>query len=182
MPQGFELPPVYLQSGDPENENTPTLYAPGTLGARFTVTQPSRGAVGAEAGRSKRYQLVQTDSTMTVSPFIGAVAWWADKTRYLVTTTVTTLGRGRIAGVFQNAITPGNFGCVQIGGPATVKLTDAITAAPTTAGLFVIPSATNAKADVVSAAPTFPILGYTASVLNVGDNTIVADLAVPETT
>src|SRR5262245_55643176 len=116
-PNRWEQPAVYLQSGDPETENTPTLHAPGLLGARFTVNQPSRGPVGPEEGRSKRYQLIRTDSTMTVAPFRGAVAWWSDKTRYLVTTTVTALGRGRIAGVFQNAVTPGNYGCVQVGGP-----------------------------------------------------------------
>ena len=120
---------------------------------------------------------------MTVAPFQGAVAWWADKTQYMVTTTVTTLGRGRIAGVFQNAITPGNFGCVQIKGPATVKFIDAPTAAPTIAGLFVIPSATNGKADCLAAntAALYPALGVSAGALNLGDNTAVVDLDVPET-
>lgn len=183
-PQRWEQPAMYLQSGDPEQENTPTLYAPGLLGARFTVTQPSRSAVGAEAGRSKRYQLIRTDSSMTVAPFLGAVAWWSDKTQYLVTTTVTTLGRGRIAGVFQNAITPGNYGCVQVEGPATVKFIDAPTATPTAAGLFVIPSATNGKADCLAAASaaTYPALGVSASAMNLGDNTAIVDLNVPETT
>lgn len=180
MPNIFELPPVYLQSGDPETENTPTLLYPGTLGARFTVTQPLRSPAGAEDGRSKRYQLVQTDSTMTVAPFRGAVAWWADKTRYLVTTTVTTLGRGRVAGVFQNAVTPGYYGCIQIGGPATVKFVDAPTAAPTVAGLFVIPSATNAKADCLAAgtAASYPHLGVSAGVYDATNTVGVVDLSV----
>ena len=34
----------------------------------------------------------------------GAVAWWSDQAQYLVTTSVTTLGRGRVAGVFQNCL------------------------------------------------------------------------------
>lgn len=184
MPSRFETQPVFLQSGDPETENVPSLLYPGQLGTRFTVIQPPRSAPGAEAGRSKRYQLVQTDSSMTVSPFPGAVAWWSDKTRYLVTTTVTTLGRGRIAGVFQNAITPGNYGCVQLEGPASVKFVDNPTAQPTIAGLIVIPSATNGKAECLAAgsAATYPILGYSASAMNLGDNTAVVDLAVPETT
>jgi hypothetical protein len=63
---------VFLQSGDPENEDVSTLYAPGTLGARFTVKQPSRSAAGVEAGREKKYQLVRTDSSMTVAPYPGA--------------------------------------------------------------------------------------------------------------
>jgi hypothetical protein len=183
MPNNNPLGPAYLQSGDPETENTPTLAYPGLLGSRFTVVQPSRSAPGAESGRAKTYQLVKTDSTMTVAPFVGAVAWWSDKTQYLVTTTVTTLGRGRVAGVFQNAITPGYYGCVQTKGPATVKFVDAPTAAPTAAGLFVIPSATNGKADCLAAASsaTYPPLGVSAGTLNLGDNTAVVDLDCPET-
>lgn len=174
----------YLQSGDPENENTATLPYPGLLGSRFTVIQPHRSPAGAEDGRSKTYQLVQTDSSMSVAPFRGAVAWWSDKTRYLVTTTVTTLGRGRIAGVFQNAITPGYYGCVQVGGPATVKFVNAPTAQPTAAGLFVIPSDTNAKADCLAAgsAPTYPALGVSAGVYNAAAAEAVVDLDVPTTT
>jgi hypothetical protein len=178
------MPPMFLRSGDPEQENEPTLQYKGQLGMRFTVIQPSRSAPGAEAGRSKRYQLIQTDSTMSVAPFLGAVAWWSDKTKYMVTTTVTTLGRGRIAGVFQNAITPGNYGCIQIEGPATVKFIDAVTAAPTVAGLFVIPSATNAKADCLAAASaaTYPALGVSAGVYDAANTVGVVDLNVPETT
>jgi hypothetical protein len=188
MPNRFEQPAFFLQSGDPESENVPALSYPGQLGVRFTVVQPTRSAPGVEAGRSKRYQLVQTDSTMTVSPFFGAVAWWSDKTRYLVTTNSPTVavGRNRIAGVFQNAITPGNYGCVQIEGPATVKLIDAATQGNVVAGAYIIPSATNAKADVVATAtaPTQTPLGIVGSPLtyNPAAQEVVTDLAVPETT
>ena len=183
-PNRWEMPPVYLRSGDPESENEVSLLYPGQLGMRFTVIQPTRSPAGAEDGRSKTYQLIQTDSTMTVAPFKGAVAWWSDKTKYLVTTTVTTLGRGRVAGVFQNAITPGNYGCVQIGGPATVKFIDAVTAQPTVAGLFVIPSATNGKADCLAAAsaPTYPALGVSAGVYDAANAQGVVDLDCPQTT
>lgn len=174
----------YLQSGDPEAENTPTLYAPGLLGGRFTINNPQRTTPGAEAGRSKKYQYVRTDSSMSVAPYNGAVAWWSDKTAYVVTTTVTTLGRGRIAGVFQNAVTPGNYCCVQVGGPATVKFLDTVTATPDATGQFVIPSATNAKADCLAAgsAATYPPLGVTAGSFNAASREGIVDLAVPETT
>lgn len=174
---------VYLQSGDPEQENVSALHAPGTLGARFTVKQPSNGPAGAEDYRYKTYQIIQTDSTMSVAPYRGALAWWSDKTRYLVTTTVTTLGRGRVAGVFQNAITPGNYGCIQQRGPATVKFVDAPVAVPTTAGLFVIPSATNGKADCLAAgsAATYPVIGYSAGVYNAAATECVVDLDCPDT-
>jgi hypothetical protein len=184
-PVGWGNQAVYLQSGDPEQENTPTLAYKGTLGTRFTVVQPTRVTPGAEAGRSKTYQLVKTDSSMSVAPFPGAVAFWSDKTGYVTTTTVTTLGRGRIAGVYQNAITPGNYGCIQTEGPATVKFIDTVTQANlTTAGNFVIPSATAGKADVIAAgsSSTYPSLGLTAGTMNLGDNTAVVDLDVPQTT
>jgi hypothetical protein len=174
---------VYLQSGDPEAENVATLHAPGLLGARFTVVQPSRAAVGAEAGRSKTYQLIRTDSTMSVNPYRGATAWWADKTQYLVTTSPTALGRGRTAGVFQNAITPGNYGCVQTRGPAITKLTDG-SAVTANSGQFVIPSATAGKAttEAVGTAASYPPLGVIAGALDAAAMEVVVDLDVPETT
>jgi hypothetical protein len=184
-PSRWEQPAVYLQSGDPETENTPVLHAPGLLGARFTIVNPQRSTPGADAGRSKRYQLVRTDSTMSVAPFPGAVAWWSDKTQYLVTTSPTALGRGRTAGVFRTTVARGNYCCVQVEGPCPTKLIDAPTAAPVAnSGQFVIPSATAGKADVLAAgiAATYPPLGVIAGALNLGDNTIVVDLNVPETT
>ena len=183
-PNRWEMPPVFLRSGDPEQENEATLQYKGQLGMRFTVIQPSRSTPGAEDGRSKTYQLIRTDSTMSVAPFRGAVAWWSDKTQYLTTTSPTALGRGRIAGVYQNAITPGYYGCVQTGGPATVKFVDNVTAAPTVAGLFVIPSATAGKADTTAAgtAATYPTLGVTAGVYNAAAAEGVVDLDVPQTT
>lgn len=183
-PNRWDMPPVFLRSGDPESENEPTLQYKGQLGMRFTVIQPTHATVGLEAGRSKTYQLIQTDSTMSVAPFLGAVAWWSDKTKYLVTTSPTALGRGRIAGVFQNAITPGNYGCVQTGGPATVKFIDAVASAPTVAGLPVIPSATAGKADTIAAggAFTYPLLGVTAGVYDAVNTIAVVELDVPQTT
>lgn len=183
MANNVRIQPLYLQSGDPESENVSSLLYPGMLGGRLTVRQPSTGAVGIEAGRSKSYQLVQTDSTMAVAPFQGAVAWWANKATYLVTTDPTKLGRGRIAGVFQNAITPGNYGCIQWQGPATVKFVDAPVATPSAAGLIVIPSATAGKADCLAAgtAATYPSLGMTSDVYNASAATCVVELDVPET-
>lgn len=184
MSNNIRNQPLYLQSGDPESENVATLLYPGMLGGRTTIKQPGGpGAAAAEAFRFKTYQLVQTDSSMSVSPFIGAVAWWSDKTKYLVTTSPTALGRGRIAGVFQNAITAGNYGCIQTQGPAIVKFVDAPTAAPSAAGLFVIPSATAGKADCIAAgtATTYPALGFSAQAILGADSTAIVDLDVPET-
>ena len=185
MPKNIRQQPIYISTGDPETVNDVTLQYPGQLGMRATIKQPSGpGTPGSESYRDKTYQLVQTDSSMGTAPYLGAVAWWADKTAYKVTTDPTKLGRGRIAGVFQNAITPGNYGFIQTQGPASVKLVDAPTSAPTAnSGQFVIPSATAAKADTLAAgaAATYPVLGVVAGSLNLGDNTIVVDLDVPET-
>lgn len=186
-PSRWDMPPVYLQSGNPENEDNATLAYKGQLGVRFTVTNPQRSPADntTGAGRSKGYQVVKTDSTMSVSPFPGAVAWWADKTQYMVTTSVTKLGRGRVAGVFRNSPTKGNFTCIQVEGPAPVKIVDS-PASPAVAntGQFVIPSATDGKADLLAAgtAASYPALGVVAGALNLGDNTIIVDLDVPVST
>ena len=184
MPNRFDNPPHYLESGDPERESTATMQYPGQLGMRFTVIQPSRTAAGVEEGRSKTYQRVRTDSTMTVAPFKGAVAWWAAQAQYLVTTNASTPGRGRVAGVFQNLpaypITSGHYTCVQVGGPGIVKFIDAPTATPSVAGLFVVPSATNGKADCLAAgtAALYPKLGRTAGLYNGAAAEGVVDLDV----
>ena len=183
-PNRWDMPPMWVTTGDPETVNDPTPQYKGQVGMRYTAIQPSRSAPGAESGRSKTYQYIQTDSTMSVAPFAGAVAWWSDKTKYLVTTSPTALGRGRIAGVFQNAITLGYYGFVQTEGPATVKFIDAVATAPTVAGLFVIPSATAGKADTLAAgtAATYPTLGVTAGVYDAANAVAVVDLDVPQTT
>ena len=188
MPNRFDNPPHYLESGNPEQESSATMLYPGQLGMRFTVIQPSRVAAGVEEGRSKTYQRVKTDSTMTVAPFKGAVAWWADQAQYLVTTSPTATGRGRIAGVFQNLpaypITSGHYTCIQVGGPGIVKFIDAVAASPSVAGLFVIPSATAGKADTLAAgtAATYPTLGRTAGVYDAPNAEGVVDLDVPVAT
>lgn len=184
MPYNIRNQPMYLQSGDPESENIAVLPYPGMLGGRLTVKQPGPpGSPGAEQFRFKTFQLVQTDSGMAVAPYKGAVAWWSDKTKYLVTTTVAALGRGRIAGVFQNVITPGNFGCIQVQGPASVQYVDTPTSAPDATGKFVIPSATAGKADCIAAgtASTYPVLGLSASAITGSQSIGIVDLDVSET-
>lgn len=173
---------VWVQSGDPETVDSPALTYPGQLGKFVSVKQPTATAPEGqdEEGRDKVYRLVHTDSSMTVSPFRGAVAWWQDKSRFRTTTSPTN--RGRVAGVYQNAITRGNYGWIQTGGPGIVKFVDAPTAAPTAAGLIVIPSGTAGKADCLAAgtAATYPILGYSSAAYNAALAEAVVDLAVPD--
>lgn len=189
MPSRWEMPPVYLQSGAPETESTPTLHAPGLLGARFTIIEPQRRQPGVEtsgSGRSKRYQLVKTDSTMAVGPFPSAVAWWADRSRYMVTTDADANSRNDVAGIFLRTWDhAGDYMCVQITGPRLVKLVDAPTGA-VAAGSSIIPSATDGKADnlAVGVALTHALLGRVASPLtyDAAAQEVLVDLDVPETT
>ena len=125
---------------------------------------------------------------MTVAPYYGAVAWWSDQSQYLVTTNSPSVaqGRNRLAGTFRCGVTPGNYCCVQIQGPAPVKLIDGVVQANVVVGAYIIPSATNAKADVVGSAtaPTQQPLGQVAAPItfNPLDLTVFTDLAIPETT
>src|SRR5213078_1930713 len=96
---------AWSPTGDPETLNEPSIpnTLSGQLGIHVQVKDP--GPAGSPVGtsatnRDKTYQLVRSDSTMSVAPYRGAVAWWSNKATYLVTTSPTTLGRGRIAGVF----------------------------------------------------------------------------------
>lgn len=188
-PNGWFSQPVYIPGGDPESMNEPSLLYPGQLGIRFSYINPPRTipadsqtlATG-EEGLPKTFKLVKTDSTMSVAPYDGAVAWFSDQANNVVTTTVTTLGRGRIAGVFKNSVTPGYYTCVQVKGKAKVKFVDSPTAAPDATGKFVIPSATNSKADCLAAgsAATYPPLGRSAGALQGGTSEAIVDLDVPE--
>lgn len=183
MPNNTRQQGVWIQTGNPETVDEATPYAPGQLGSRVTVVQPGPrgGTPGAEENRAKTYQYVRSDSSMTVAPFKGAVAWWSDSANYLVTTSATN--RGRVAGIFQNAITAGNYGFIQTKGPATVKFIDGVNTDPTVAGLPVIPSATDGKADCLAAgtAPTYPALGVSVSVYVAALAEAVVELDVPET-
>ena len=177
MPNNIRNQPMYWSSGAPQTENVASLLYPGMLGTKATDVDKTDGF-------TKTHMLVQSDSTMTVAPFDGATAWWSNRSSYLVTTSPTALGRGRVAGIFRMAVALGNFCAVQTQGRhATVKFVDAPTANPTAAGLIVIPSATAGKADCLTAASaaTYPALGVSAGVYNAANATAAVDLDVPET-
>ena len=180
MPNNIRQQPMWIDTGDPETVNMATLQEPGQLGGRVTIKQKTSDVPGVEAGRAKTYQLVQTDSTMVTAPYKGAAAQWSDEKRYLVTTAVTN--RNRPAGVFQNAITPGNYGFIQIEGPASCKIVDGSMAA-LAVGDAVIVSATTAKYDrvAVGTAPTHVVVGWVAGPLTTtpAEALVVADLCVP---
>jgi len=185
-PSGWEQNAVYLQSGNPETEDTPTLMQGGLLGSRFTImtgVSRAQGTLTTPAPRSKRYQLVKTDSTMSVAPFPGATAYWADKSTYLVTTVNTNLNA--VAGVFNNNVTKGNYTCVQVTGPCYVKFVDADSTAAAVSDQ-VIGSATVGKANrlATGTAPTTIAFGRVSTPLTklASEARVLVDLDVPETT
>ncbi len=186
MPNNIRQQGTWTGTGDPETYSSPSLYAPGLLGSRVTVVQPTAGVPAAEAGRAKTYQLVQSDSSMTTAPFKGAVAWWATRSTYLVTTDSTN--RNSVAGVFQNdetvnPITVGHFCFVQVEGPGSTKFTDATAAgAASTIGLHVIPSGTDGKAQTEAAgtAPTYTDMGVTVGVGDAPNALAVVELNIPQ--
>ncbi len=157
---------VFLQSGDARTENrVPDSYSTGQLGQHLWQKDPTDG-------RDKKHQLVQVDSTMDVVPSPGAIAWWADRDTYSVTTDSSAAGRGNVAGMFHVTMTAAellarHIVCIQKRGFASVQVD---TGTPTAAGLFVIPSATDAKADVLAAgtASSYPRIGKTLSVAAAG--------------
>lgn len=194
MSQAHSNQPLYVQSGDPEtvNDSASKIFAIGQLGKYITIKRP--GPAGTAAGsaedyRDHTYRYVRTDSTMSTAPYLGAVAWWSDKSRYLVTTSPTATARGQIAGIFKNSYSPlGGYVYIQTSGPSTVKFVDA-PAAAIAVGVAAIPSATAGKADTVAAgtAPTYPVLGWIAAAPgtatpsgSAASQTWVVDLFIPE--
>lgn len=169
MPYGRIDPTMYVGPFTHiERMNATTLYKPGELGSQVQVNQ-------------KGYQLVQVDSGATAAtgaahaPQGGDLAFWKDKTKWLVTNDRVqaqggvTNSRNMVAGVFCSitqgasgtaSITPANFGVIQQRGQHTGVLTSASTV---TAGLALIvsssatvPDATNSA---IGVAPLTPVVG-----------------------
>lgn len=174
--------PLYIPNmADPTlfDESESAWRFPGMIGGKCTIVYGIDGSATNPRG-SKTVQLVRTDSAMTVAPYASAVAWWANRTTYQVTTAATN--RGQVAGVFQNAVTRGNLALIVTNGRRAVKFIDAVTAAPTSAGLHVIPSATAAKADCLAAgtAPTYPLIGRSAGIYNAAETLCLVDIDIPD--
>lgn len=152
------------------------------------TVNPYGGALGGiyTDENGKEWQLVVGDSSMSVTPFPGAVMWWASKANFRVTTSAAR--RGYYAGVVgrlnrlgvevANGPSAGNYFFIQKGGRAVVKTTDAVTANPGNTGQYVVPSATAGKADVLAAgtAATYPPVGREAGWYNVVAREVYVDL------
>lgn len=101
---------VYSPTGNPDTCNYGPAYAPGETGTYYDFGQRS-------------YQIVQLDSGATSATPTGAVAanqvaYWKDKTNYIVTNDARMAVGGQgannayrnfVAGFFRTAVTPGNI-------------------------------------------------------------------------
>jgi hypothetical protein len=162
---------VYLSTGDPDTMNASELYKPGELGAIFDF-----------AG-SRRYQLVQLDSAAVAANPSGVVAatqvaFWKDRSKYLVTNDLRFSNRNEVAGIFRTALTAGYYGCVlKKGNSINVK------GASTTyadGDVLIANSGTAADATVVAAgtAPTYIPIGVARGVL--ANGVVPTDVNIPE--
>lgn len=174
---------VYID--DPDNTDLRSLYAPGELGARFTTQVPLRtsptGPV-AVAGASRSFQIVQLDSGVAVATTRGALAWWKDKAKYLVTTSQTSaVNRNEIAGIVPGSVTAGNFTCIQYRGPQYVQVTLANVGAVVSGDTLIPSAADNGRADRVAAgtAPTHSVVGVATGTV-VATNLILTDLRMQQ--
>lgn len=156
---------LFFQDGNPQGMNEAVLQYPGMLG----VIAPT----ACQDGIVRELQIVQADSVMGTAPREGALAFWANEDQFLVTTdeAIASFGRGRCIGVFtcvvDIALAGSNYtAIVKKGRQTPVWFVDAPTAAPSGAGLFVIPTTTDGRADALAAgsAATYPPIGRTAGV------------------
>jgi len=165
-------PVPYFQSGTPAGDeylaaNTflnGTIYPyPGMLGmiAQFDI--------GTSGGHNiVTYQLVKAVTSIT--PILGGVLYWSDKTVYSVTDVATATGQ--LAGISPrlNAAAASAFWMI-LEGDVSVRLIDSPTSTPDTTGKPVVGvTATAAKADVLTLA-TAPQPFYIGRCLSTQDGT-----------
>lgn len=169
MPSGRIDQTLYIGPfSNVEAINVTTLYKPGELGSQIQLG-------------GKAYQLIQVDSGAVAAtgaghvPLCGDLAYWKDRTKYLVTNDKVQAETGNEAsacGVFNSltsgaagtaSITPGNFGVIQQRGTHVGVLTVS-TAAANNDYLCAAATATSTTPAVVkfstgTAPTTFPHVG-----------------------
>lgn len=160
---------VYVQTGNPDTWTMQTLQRPGELGKAYDWND-------------RAYQRVQLDSGATASTTLGVVAanqlaFWKDRSKYIVTNDVAQALIGgvassycnNVAGIFRSAVTAGYYCDILIRG-RNIAVKEAGSA---TAGMSLeaTPSATTAGATgiAVGTQNTYQKLGIvtTATVANV---------------
>lgn len=155
MPMNEATIPYFL-TGNPETEESSTLYAPGALGSFAWFDQ------GTSAAPNRcRYRLVKC--TTGITPAVGNVMYWVSKAAFTVTTARTN--RGNVAGIARIAGTiAAAYIWILVRGDRTVLFQGAPTVAPDATGLTVVPSSgTDGVADsvAIATAPPGPVIGVT---------------------
>lgn len=167
----------YLQTGNPDNENNASLYAPGELGAIY-----QRG--------DNQWQQVQLDSGATASANLavatGQILYWKNKLAKIVTNdikqavgnSVSNAWSNHVAGVLRNTATPGNYiWILQRGLGISVKTSQTVTL-----GQSVIANTSTPVADVagvnVGTAPTAQKLGIATA--GNANNLVTVDLNITD--
>lgn len=149
--------------------NTQTLYINALTLATVNDTTPTYpGQVGQVVSRNGcDYQYVQFKST-TSTIAAGTAVMWSDFDDYVVSGLVADAKRNYCAGVALGTVTAGNYGFIQISGPASVLFLQGSSRGGTdaAAGETAIFSATDGGVDRVAAgtAPTYlPVGVFTAA-------------------
>jgi hypothetical protein len=162
---------VYISTGDPDTMNASEIYKPGELGAVFDF-----------AG-SRRYQLVQLDSGAVAANTVGVVAatqlaFWKDRSKYLVTNDLRFSNRNEVAGIFRVALTAGYYGCILKKGNAINVLADSATYAD--GDVMIANSGTTAGCINIAAgtAPTYIPVGIARGAR--ANGVVSTDVNIPE--
>lgn len=150
------IPIPFFLTGNPETEESLTLYASGQLGQFAEFDQGT-----AAAPNRCRYRLVKCNTAIT--PAMGNVMYWVTKSAFTVTTVRTN--RGNVAGIARIVGTiAASYIWVLTRGDRTVLFQGAPTVAPDATGLTVVPSSgTDGAADsvAIATAPPGPVIGVT---------------------
>jgi hypothetical protein len=173
----------FCVTGDPDTVNVSSSFIrQGELGAQYDANRNGRGW---------KYQLVQLDSGATASTGTGVVAanqlaYWKDRSNYLVTNDYRQSEGGNtsnayanfVAGVFRNAVTAGNYCFVlQRGYNVPIKAVSGVTV-----GEIAVANVSTPAADIdsaaVGAAPVYRALGVVKT--SVSASVAYVDLEIPD--
>lgn len=158
----FPFQTVYINGTDVSTVNDTTPTYPGGVGMCFSK-------------QGNDYQYVQFLSTTTTIA-AGTPVMWNDYNDYIVSAKVADAKRNFPAGFALGAVTAGNYGWIQVGGPYATAVTTGGTFA---AGDVAIMSATDGQLVAVTAgtAPTYIPMGI-ATAANVS-SAVAIQITVP---
>lgn len=101
------------------------------------------------------YQYVQYDSAATAAAARGALVFWTNRANKTVSSDVTAVKTGKLAGVLINVIGKGNYGFIQIAGLASCLWKSAITkSVPADGDLAIVDQTPAADCDTLADATT----------------------------